>query len=397
MTASRCLPLESPTLLRHKPDMSRIPHLALVMIALSGCARTESTAPADTGASAELSAATDVASVPEVAPDTAAMGPLPITAPPDTWTWVPFSDAFCANGKSTGIGLRPSSKSTDLLIFFKGGGACWDEQTCWKDNLAAFVVDGYGEPEFKSDLKTTLDVAIFDVDLADNPFRTWDMAFIPYCTGDIHGGSNPDAVHGAHPTRHVGHLNFKRYLARLVATFPDATRIAVIGTSAGGFGATLNVWHVRQAFPGVRVDLLSDSGPLLPSAFTDATKREAQRSAWKLDAVYPPDCTGCVGEWSGLIGHVLATTAASSGRAALLGYAQDAVIGSYFDLTASKVQEGYQAILASLADQPRFQAYLAPGGAHVVMWTLGTKSGGALGGFLQKMIGDDPGWKSVLP
>src|SRR5262245_55134744 len=45
----------------------------------------------------------------------------PITAPSDQWTWIPFDDAFCGNGTTTGIGVNPTTKSTRVLIFLEGG------------------------------------------------------------------------------------------------------------------------------------------------------------------------------------------------------------------------------------------------------------------------------------
>src|SRR5690606_2063189 len=32
--------------------------------------------------------------------------PLVIQAPPGAWTWIPFEDAVCGNGSSTGLGVH---------------------------------------------------------------------------------------------------------------------------------------------------------------------------------------------------------------------------------------------------------------------------------------------------
>ena len=49
---------------------------------------------------------------------------------PEKWTWVPFADAKCRDGSSTGIAVNPSSGSDKLMIFLQGGGACFNATTC---------------------------------------------------------------------------------------------------------------------------------------------------------------------------------------------------------------------------------------------------------------------------
>src|SRR5262245_66183963 len=50
---------------------------------------------------------------------------------PGSWTWVDFPGAQCRDGTATGIGVSPSaSGSTKLMIFFEGGGACFNAATC---------------------------------------------------------------------------------------------------------------------------------------------------------------------------------------------------------------------------------------------------------------------------
>ncbi|MFS8068976.1 MAG: hypothetical protein ACMG6S_21655, partial [Byssovorax sp.] len=54
----------------------------------------------------------------------------PIVAPDEQWTWIPFDNAFCGNGSTTGIGVSLSKKSSRVVIYLEGGGACWSELTC---------------------------------------------------------------------------------------------------------------------------------------------------------------------------------------------------------------------------------------------------------------------------
>ena len=43
-----------------------------------------------------------------------------IETPAREWTFVPFDDAFCADGTTTGIGVNPGGR---LVIYLMGGGA----------------------------------------------------------------------------------------------------------------------------------------------------------------------------------------------------------------------------------------------------------------------------------
>src|SRR5690349_8408075 len=54
----------------------------------------------------------------------------PISAPNETWTFVPVPDAHCGNGTSTGIGVNLTDRSNRVLIFLAGGGACWEAAAC---------------------------------------------------------------------------------------------------------------------------------------------------------------------------------------------------------------------------------------------------------------------------
>ena len=73
------------------------------------------------------------------------------------------------------------------------------------------------------------------------------------------------------------------YLERLAATFPDLERVYLVGTSAGGGGATFNYSRIRDAL-GVEVHSIIDSAP----GFLD----EGDEEKWAIWGV-EPDCESC--------------------------------------------------------------------------------------------------------
>lgn len=215
-------------------------------------------------------------------------GAAPIEAPDRTWSFVPIEGARCANGSATGIGLRPASGARELFIFFEGGGSCADGDTCWGNAPGgAANVNGYGAADFAVEPRLS-QYAYFDTAAGSpNPFAGMHLAMVPYCTGDIHGGTQVRtlAVTGSTPreTHFVGALNVEKALARLVATYPALDAVWVLGTSAGAAGATLHYDRIRAAF-GTRTHLIVDSAP----GFADGD--EAQK--WSVWGLQPP-CAGC--------------------------------------------------------------------------------------------------------
>lgn len=154
-----------------------------------------------------------------------------------------------------------------LVVYFDGGGACWDDVTCAVPRLAGSR--GEGDGFYKAELLASDDPSrlggIFDLDNPANPVRTWSMVFIPYCTGDVHAGSN--TAHYNDPDtgqpfsiEHRGADNFRLVLQWLRANFEAPEQILVTGSSAGAYGAAVHFPRVREAFPRGRAVMLGDAG-----------------------------------------------------------------------------------------------------------------------------------------
>jgi len=79
-------------------------------------------------------------------------------------------------------------------------------------------------------LKTPLgQTGIFDQNNSKNPVRDWNMIYVPYCTGDIHGGDT-DHVLGGQMRHFHGYANITKYLERWVPTFPSADKVLLNGS-----------------------------------------------------------------------------------------------------------------------------------------------------------------------
>ena len=317
----------------------------------------------------------------------------PITAPEETWTVVPVPDAHCANGTSTGLAVNLTNRSKRVLILLAGGGACWEASACAL-GTATHISDTMGEAAVLGEARHANLATVFNRDDVNNPFRDASFVYIPYCTGDLHGGTQVTTYDWFGPRRieHVGARNMDAYLRRLQPTFPDATRVILAGISAGGYGATLHGWRVQKAFPWAPVDVLNDSGLMVDVAGDGRYGTMQQR--WKLD--FPPGCTEC----SSGLAAVLTRSAellTPPRRYAMLGYLRDSTIGLYFGLQGDVIESRLLNVRSSAASNVK-TFYLA-GDQHVLLTTpnASTASGVTVRAWLEAFSDPTSAWEHQGP
>lgn len=156
--------------------------------------------------------------------------------------------------------VRPGDPDR-LAIFFDGGGACWDPNTC-----LAF-------PTYDREADSPEDLAGFgglgEVS-ARNPIAGATQVFIPYCTGDLHTGANDQPY--SHPVfgipettiRHRGADNVAFVLKWLRAHYEDVGNpprdVFLSGASAGGYGVLYHTPAVADMLPWyTRIRVLVDA------------------------------------------------------------------------------------------------------------------------------------------
>jgi len=224
--------------------------------------------------------------------DQADAGP-PFDVTEREWTWFPVDGNTCMDGSATGIGLNLDYASDKLVIFLEGGGACFNAISCG----GASHQDGFGAAELADFADYAEEAGILDRDDPDNPVAGWSYVFVPYCTGDVHAGAQPD---GAGGRDYVGYGNVTN-AAQLVADRMGGSlsQVLLTGQSAGGFGASYNYDQVATIFGDVPVDLLDDSGPPLSDTYLTPCLQQVFRERWNLEATLPDACDDCINEDGG--------------------------------------------------------------------------------------------------
>jgi Pectinacetylesterase len=321
----------------------------------------------------------------------------PLKVPAGTWTWIDVPESACDEGSPTGFGVNPGT-GDDLLVYFEGGGACWDYASCVVLNTSTHGPVGRAQWNARV---PQIGVGPFDRVHATNAFRASTYVYIPYCTGDLHAGSNVQAYQAAGDTRmihHVGRRNAVAALARIVATWPNAARVVVSGSSAGGFGATFNYDLFRRAFPSARMDLVDDAGPLLEGEGINASLRSAWFASWHLGDTVDALCPGCRTDLSGLTA-VLASRYPQD-RLALLSSLQDQVIAAYFMLSADQIQSDLLMTAHDRFDPTgNARVYLVAGNQHGFLPATATtvSKNVKLETWLDALVNGGAAWASVMP
>jgi hypothetical protein len=339
-------------------------------------------------------------------------GPPTLGTTSKKWVYVPVDGARCMNNTPTGIGVNLGT-SGDLVIYLEGGGACFNDSTC--DRVAH--PSGWGPDRFELNI-APYNIGIFDRLDDANPLRDATFVFVPYCTGDVHSGANPD---GMGERAFVGHANVGAYLDLLVPQSTDVRRVVLTGSSAGGFGALLNYHRTQLAFGTTPVYLLDDSGPPLGDGYLSPCLQQKFRDAWNLDETLPAECTTCKqADGGGLINAIgwLADTYPDR-RFGLVTSNRDGVIRSFYGYGYPDCEVGAEGFpmpeqpfadgIAELRDgflanHRNFRVYTKDSGQHVwLLFALGTVSprsdgsGTRLSDWIEDMLDPSSSWKSVAP
>jgi hypothetical protein len=184
------------------------------------------------------------------------------------WVWIPRKDTRCRAGSKTGFGVRLLPDANAVMIYLQGGGACYDAKSCAGNANATIAGANFSGRKFNRWVTTLGNQGVFNTTNASNPVARWNHVYIPYCTGDLHGGARSNVSIPGVPGKQqfVGYKNLQNNLKLLAPYFRKAGDVALVGASAGGFGVLVNYPQVVDAFGGRSVAALVDSAPIIPES-----------------------------------------------------------------------------------------------------------------------------------
>jgi hypothetical protein len=200
----------------------------------------------------------------------------------------------CALGEPYSFHLK-NGKNDKLLVYFNGGGACWDSNTCVG---SLYSQDPVYVPSVEVANDPSVMGGILDAENPDNPYADWSMLFVSYCTGDVHGGSDvttyefPPGSGNDFPINHRGFDNFLFAMGWLKYNYPEIEpgKILVAGSSAGSYGAALNYPWVREFYQDAdKVFLVGDGGVgVLQGTYEFPNAVFSESSVWNIDDTLHP-------------------------------------------------------------------------------------------------------------
>ena len=206
-----------------------------------------------------------------------------------TWEFDPESGPLCMRGREFRMATRDVG-SEDLLFFLQGGGACWPEF------CLAVTAAPPGIPTGVDVLNPTLEA---------NPFRDWNVAYLPYCDGSLFAGNrdHDDDEDGELDRFHRGLQNLSAGLDVARREFPSPRRVVLSGSSAGGFGTLIAAPLIRHVYPNADIFVLNDSGVGVAMGARDPGFVQRLVDQFNVERFFPADCPECLesGHITGLV------------------------------------------------------------------------------------------------
>jgi hypothetical protein len=301
-----------------------------------------------------------------------------------------------------------------LLVYYQGGGACWDALTCGVPVCDPSVdPNGSDNPNFASS-------GFSDLTNPDNPFRDWNIVVVSYCSCDIHFG---DAFQAYSPTVQIEHRGYHNSrIAEKWARehFVTPEQVFVTGSSAGAYGAWFNAPLHHRVWPAAKFQVLADAGNgVITQEFL-----ENYFSNWDFEKNIPPDIPGvlqALQDGTGIPGYTEAianyfpstrwaqySTAYDGGSGGQTGF-YNLMLNNNDPLAALTWWEGscafnagmrQQAFATALAVPSNYRYYIGTGSRHT-MWGSNKVYTDTTGGvptlvdWVRAMLDGTPAWVNV--
>lgn len=281
----------------------------------------------------------------------------------------PASGASCGDGSPYRFFVNRTPLSHDVAITYEGGGACWDQKACLGEGrLGASNPNGI-PPDYMQSANVAFGL-VTPFSARNDPAQTvqtqsWNLVFLPYCTGDVHSGSKVTVYDDAYPATprvqyHRGQANIAAAAQWLRQNLGQPRKMMLTGYSAGGAGSTVTYALMRNVLePTGPATLLADSGPLMPAPrggtsaqFPSLPLHNTIREVWGLDL---PD--GLVTRFGSLLTGFDSDNLGSVNGALAQTYPNDRFAYMAFSLDGNFSAFSYEKFYDDIAHAPDPAAY----------------------------------------
>jgi hypothetical protein len=298
----------------------------------------------------------------------AAASPTAIAGTPNlaaSWTKIePGGETICSRGTPFAYFVHRGTVNR-LVVYFQGGGACWNDTTCSLGGIFKETADDRDNPAQAGE-------GILDLDNPENPFKDWSFVFIPYCTADIHWGNSAQTYTSGGQDlviQHKGFVNFSAVLDWIQANLEKPEKIFVSGCSAGSYGSIMGAPHIQKLYPDVPIYQLGDAGA---GVSTDDFLQNSYPN-WNTSDSRPTWIPAPNGSWEEVSSladlYIAVANYYPNDRWAQYNAAHDQ-IQTLFYSAMDGADDWNKLMLASIQEiqdsAPNFHSYIAPGAIHCI-------------------------------
>lgn len=286
-----------------------------------------------------------------------------------------------------------------VVVFLNGGGACWQD-------FYACTIQADVDPPFASGIFADS----FDDGGAgiDNPLGDWSKVYVSYCDGSVFSGDNEvvDANFPNGPVRyHRGVRNMTAALDLARDTFPQAKKLLLAGSSAGGFGVGAYAPSVaRFVFPpSAKLMVFNDSGPVVANLDIPLVN-QIRENDWQSQQFIPASCTDCgIDEQpANFLSWTLENDAGY--RGSLYSTDGDAVIRFFLGFLSN---QAYRDLLTSVHDPinaafpDRYKRFIRSGSSEHTnlrgdLFYTGEANGVPIYQWMDDFVNRNPGWVDIV-
>lgn len=171
----------------------------------------------------------------------------------------PGGQTSCARGGKYSFFVRKTT-SSKLLVYFEGGGSCYDANTCREGGN---YFDDSIDTGFEADNPALKSHGLFAFHDTRNPFIDYNIVFVNYCTGDAYLGNKTVSYKYGNNTfevNHMGFVNTQTVFEWIYRNIPEPDSIYMVGCSAGVIGSFFNLPYFKQHYLATPTTIVGDSG-----------------------------------------------------------------------------------------------------------------------------------------
>lgn len=272
---------------------------------------------------------------------------------------LPGGETRCAHDTEYRFWVHPGDDN--VMLFFQGGGGCWNQDTCRTGSNFYKQYANRNEP-------LSYRYGVFDFDNPNNPFADYTIVFAPSCTGDVYMGSDVVDYGDDVVVHHKGFDNLMSAVNFTTDYAPEPESVFVTGCSAGSVGSAMAIPFIIEAYPDTLVTQLGDSLGTIFDTTTDLT------NLWGVPDFYTDalaEVAPDLSEFSTTDYYIALAEAYPDHTVAQFNFQFDQVQQRYFatgaDDPAQLISDSLDTSLTTIADEvPNFHYFLADGDTHCI-------------------------------